>query len=280
MKKPIDFLKQHLPGLFMGWKTLFKNLFYPFGTLDKKTKTFIFIVELALLFAWLEFFRNPLFPKPSEVVEQIFAYLQDVKFYDNLLATLGFLGTSLLYGITLTLIFSCLWTIQLFKPIVNFIIKCRYLPFSCVVFIFTASTDTVESLKTILLLFGLVPYLTTSFVAIITDVIDKGTELNKSYVNKRGKWETLWEVIVVGKSDQLFEVIRQNFAFGWTMLTAVEAKAIGSGGLGTMIIKSEHHVLLAEIFAVALIILSFGITCDYILRTIRMAYPYMKKSKR
>jgi len=34
-------------------------------------------------------------------------------------------------------------------------------------------------------------------------------------------WQTLYEVIIVGKADQVFEILRQNFAIAWMMMMSI-----------------------------------------------------------
>ena len=42
--------------------------------------------------------------------------------------------------------------------------------------------------------------------------------------------------------DALFEVMRQNFAISWMMITMVEGYAMSEGGIGTMMIKSNKYL--------------------------------------
>ena len=47
-----------------------------------------------------------------------------------------------------------------------------------------------------------------------------------------GELRTLWEVVILGTLDKAFEVLRQNFAMGWTMITMVEGISRSEGGVG------------------------------------------------
>ena len=141
--------------------------------------------------------------------------------------------------------------------------------------------SSVESVKYALLIFGLVPFFTTSMVSIISNTEEDKKQINKALVNKQNNWQILYEVIIIGKLDLIFEVIRQNFAIAWSMLTAVEAMAIGSGGLGTMIVKSQKHIELGQIFAIALIILLIGVLLDYSFKKMRqMLFGYVPQIKK
>jgi NitT/TauT family transport system permease protein len=181
-----------------------------------------------------------------------------------------FLVKAFLYSIGATLLLTYLWTINIFKPIVDLVVKLRYLPFACVSFMFTQLSDNIEQVKNYILLFGLIPYFTASFVAEITEVVDNGKEINKSLINKNNFFETLLEVVIIGKIDRVFDVIKLNFAIAWTMIVSVECLAYNSGGLGTMIISGQKHLQLEKVYAIAIIILLIGIGIDKLI-------SYLKK---
>jgi len=79
---------------------------------------------------------------------------------------------------------------------------------------------------------------------------------------RMGEWRVVWEVIVLGQIDQVFDVLRQNAAMGWMMLTMVEA-------LSALRVASERSCLtrtplrLAAVFAIQLTILLLGLFQDY-----------------
>jgi ABC-type nitrate/sulfonate/bicarbonate transport system permease component len=75
----------------------------------------------------------------------------------------------------------------------------------------------------------------------------------------------------------VIEVIRQNFAIAWIMITAVEGISMSEGGLGTMLIKSNRFINIDNAFAILLIIFMFGILFDYLLGLIRgWLFPHTK----
>jgi len=119
------------------------------------------------------------------------------------------------------------------------------------------------TLKLSLLMFGIVPFFTTSFLSVVCSIPQQ--QIDKAFVNRMNSWETLWEVIVVGRLDQLFEVMRQNFAISWMMITTVEAYDMSDGGIGTLFIKSNRVHNLPDIFAMLVIVLSLGLFFDWFL---------------
>lgn len=246
-----------------------KKLFYPFYRISKTYKYAIIGIELVILLGILQFLNLPYLPQPTKIFTEISNLVTSSIFYDNLVTTLLFLSKAFLYSIGATLILSYLWTINIFRPIVDFIVKLRYLPFACVSFMFTNISDNIEEVKNYILLFGLIPYFTASFVAEITKVIDEGKEINKSLINKNNFFETLLEVVIIGKIDKIFDVIKLNFAIAWTMIVSVECLAYNSGGLGTMIISGQKHLQLEKIYAIAIIILLIGIGIDKLISYIK-----------
>ncbi len=90
-------------------------------------------------------------------------------------------------------------------------------------------------------------------------------------------WRALLEIVIIGRLDQVFEVMRQNIAIAWLMITFVEGYSMSEGGLGTMLIKANKYVDLAAVFAILLVIFALGIICYYLLGLMRnWLFPYTK----
>ena len=178
-------------------------------------------------------------------------------------------------SIIITLFFSYLSVIPFFKSIALFLVKCRYLTLTGLIFIFTLLTHDGSQLKLSLLIFGIVPFFITSFLSVIitTDVQQFDVCKTLGYNN----WETLYEVIVVGKADQVLEMIRQNFAITWLMITMVEGLSMSEGGIGTMLIKYNKYNDLTNVLALQLVLFSIGLFFDFILGNLKFwLFPYSK----
>ncbi|MEO5728876.1 MAG: ABC transporter permease subunit, partial [Byssovorax sp.] len=72
-----------------------------------------------------------------------------------------------------------------------------------------------------------------------------------------------WEVVVRGTLDKALDVLRQNLAMGWAMITMVEGISRAEGGIGALILNQNKHFMLAEVYAILLVILVLGLTMDY-----------------
>jgi NitT/TauT family transport system permease protein len=108
----------------------------------------------------------------------------------------------------------------------------------------------------------------------IDDISPKEYEL--CYSLKLNRWHTLYEVVIKGKLHLVLEVIRQNFAIAWMMITSVEAISMSEGGLGTLMIKSNKYVKIDEVFGVLLVIFLIGIFFDYFFDLMKVwLFPYV-----
>jgi ABC-type nitrate/sulfonate/bicarbonate transport system permease component len=260
------------------FKELAINIFYPFGKLTQIQKITLISIQLLILFTCLQFFTSL---KPLDVISTVIGFLTSVTFYDDFFATLMFVAKGMFFAMLLTMLLAYLHTIEFFKAYIDFITKCRYLTFATVMTMFTMHSESLSGLKMTLLLFGTIPFFVTSFVADTS--LGRGTpeyQLNKAYVNRKGKWEALFEVVIVGKLDRVFEVIRQNYAIAWMVITTVEANALNEGGIGTMVSKANRVMNLGNLMAIALLVILLGVLFDFTFGWARTAlFEYVKKQK-
>lgn len=257
---------------------MIKKLFYPFGEVDKKTRLVVIVFWVVFALVAFEVFHSKVIPPPSKIVISLGNLLESREFYDDLLASLVTTLKAMFYSILVTVLIVYLSTIQFFKPIAEFVSKCRYLTLTGLVFVFTMVSTNLSELKMYLLMFGIIPFFVTSFLSIVSSTPPE--EKWKGYVNKLNRWETLYEIVVVGKLDMLFEVMRQNFAISWMMITMVEGFAMSEGGIGTLLIKSNKYLNLSPVFAMLVVVLILGLMFDWILSYLRnILFPYLKIKK-
>jgi sulfonate transport system permease protein len=250
-------------------------MFKPFDKINRQT--FLILVGsqvLVALLAW-QIGGGGLIPCPFKVLEAFGQLLTTRLFVDNLLTSFLLTGQALLYAVLITLLFGYTSVIPFFQPAAQFIVKCRYLTLTGLIFIFTLLTRDGGQLKLSLLLFGIVPFLTTSFLSIIMHTPAQEFELCQTLGYNR--WESLYEVIIVGKADQVFEVVRQNFAIAWMMITMVEGLNMSEGGIGALMIKYNKYNDLPHVLALQTVILGLGLGFDYLLGALRhWLFPYTK----
>jgi sulfonate transport system permease protein len=251
-------------------------MFKPFFSINRQTFLILVGTQVAVALLMWQLMGGGLIPPPSKVLEALGQLLTTRLFVDNLLTSLMLTSKSLFYGVLITLLFGYASVIPFFKPVAHFIVKCRYLTLTGLIFIFTLLTRDGGQLKLSLLLFGIVPFLTTSFLSIILHTPAQEFELCQTLGYNR--WESLYEVIIIGKADQVFEVVRQNFAIAWMMITMVEGLNMSEGGIGALMIKYNKYNDLPHVLALQGVILGLGLGFDYLLGVLRhWLFPYTKQ---
>jgi len=253
-----------------------KNLFTPLISISNRTFSILAIINILIAGAlWQVFATGGLIPTPAKIGESFFKIIGSASFFDNLFISITLTLKGMGYSIIIALLISYLSTIPFFNPLAKFIIKCRYLTLTGLIFLFTLLTSNGHDLKMSLLIFGIVPFFVTSFLSILDSINEQEYELCKTL--RMNNWQTLWEVIIVGRLDQVFEVMRQNFAIAWMMITMVEGLSMSEGGLGTMLIKSNKYIDLGTVFSILIIIFSIGVCFDFLLKQLRIwFFPYTK----
>ena len=130
----------------------------------------------------------------------------------------------------------------------------------------------------VIIVFGMSPY----FIASMAEIVDSTSqdEINHARTLKMGPWQTLWEVVIVGKRHHAIETMRQCAAIGWMMVAMTEGLIRNEGGIGVMLVEQNRYMLLGGILAIQFLILAVGLTQDYAIRFVRNAtcgYTQTKK---
>lgn len=246
-----------------------KKLFSPFGKVDQRVRLIMVSAQVGFLLLLFQVFHSPIVPAPSNILSALLVLVQSSELYENLISSLGVTIQAMFYSILITMLLVYLSVIPFFKPLAFLVSKCRYLTLTGLVYLFTIFTSNMDSLKLSLLMFGIVPFFVTSFMSVVCSIPQQ--QIDKAFVNRKTAWETLFEVVIVGRLDQLLEVMRQNFAISWMMITTVEAYDMSGGGIGTMLLKSNKHLELSTVFAMLIIVLCLGLFFDWALSKLRVS---------
>ena len=159
------------------------------------------------------------------------------------------------------------------RPLVAALSKGRFLSLTGFSLIFTLALGGGHALKLGLLVFAVTVFYLTSMASVVQAI--PRSEFDHARTLRMSEARVTWEVVVLGTLAQAFEVLRQNAAIGWMMLTLVEGIVRGEGGIGAMLLNENKHFLLPEVFAIQLVILTFGLAQDYGLQLLRkLACPY------
>lgn len=135
-----------------------------------------------------------------------------------------------------------------------------------------------HELKLWLLVFGMAVWLVTSMLAVIKDIPKEEYDLARTL--GMSEWQVWKEVVMRGTADQALEVIRQNVAMGWMMLTMVEGLVHSEGGMGVMLIDNNKYLHLDAVFAIQITVVIIGVALDLFLEFFKnFVCPYSKLGK-
>lgn len=139
--------------------------------------------------------------------------------------------------------------------------------------------------QTVLLMFGITPFLVTSFNSVLRNVqrdplYDYARTLGYSEI------KCVWYVVVRSKLSQFYIEIRNNFAIAWVMIPTVEIANRDGGGIGAMLFDYTRYVQASEdpyanSLALNLVVLSCGILIGFLFKKLILTLPEEKvKSKK
>ena len=252
-----------------------KKLFTPnfLDHINVRTMFVITAVQILFFVVLSQFNGNELIPKPTGVLHSMGNVISEKTFLDNFFSTLGLIFKGMGLAILISLLISYVSLIPAFKELAEFVSKLRFLTFTGLQFVFTILLKDGHDIKIALLIFGIVPYFVTSFLSYVKDISQKEYQL--CYSLKFSTWRTVYEVVIRGKLHFVLEVVKQNFAIAWMMITSVEGVCMSEGGLGTLMIKSNKYMKIDDVFAVLLVIFLVGLIFDYLFSVLKVwAFPY------
>lgn len=246
-----------------------KRLFKPFEALKNTNKTTILTSWLVLLISfWVgcSFGDRHLFPTPLQVLDG-FKDLWNDGLVTHIFSSIWLCTQAVLISTIISLILAYSTTIAFFKPVGTFISKLRYLPLTGITFYLAILIRDARNLQVWVLVVFMTTFLTTSLISMIKDIPEE--EFDHARTQGCTRWEMLWEVVIKGRFDYVFELIRQNLAIVWMMLVTVESILVAAGGLGFLIKNNDKLGDNGKVIALQIIIVLLGITLDYSISKIR-----------
>jgi NitT/TauT family transport system permease protein len=213
----------------------------------------------ALAFWWSAPFE--VLPTPLEVLSAIRSLWFDQGLGAELITSFGVNLQALALTLAISLALSYLTVVPFFRPIAAAVAKGRFLSLVGLTFVFTLILGGGRPLKVSLLVFGMTVFFVTSMIDVVAQVPKDSFDHARTL--RMGEWRVVWEVVVLGTADKALDILRQNAAIGWMMLTMVEGIARSEGGVGAMLLNQSKHFRLADVFAIQLVILFVGILQDY-----------------
>lgn len=229
-------------------------------------------VQVAFLLIFWFLYPAVFFPTPKETWDAFVSLWQDGLLYE-LVSSLKLNVEALSIASVVSLLLAYSTVIPFFRPLVAFISKLRFLSLVGLTFFFTLATKDGHALKLYVLVFSISVFFVTSMADVVASV--PKVELDLARTLRLGPWGTVWQVVVRGQIDKAFDVLRQNAAVGWLMLTMVEGMSRAEGGIGALLLTQNRHLHLAPVLALQCLILLVGVLQDYGIGALRrMCCPY------
>jgi NitT/TauT family transport system permease protein len=221
------------------------------------------IIAVQVVAALLLWFNSPfkVLPRPDEVLRALRDLWMNRGLGPELWTSFALNLRALGWATLISLALSYLTVVPFFRPLVAAASKGRFLSLVGFTFVFTLIVGGGRALKTSLLVFGITVFFVTSMAAVIAAI--PKADFDHARTLRMSEWRVVWEVVVLGTADRAFEVLRQNAAIGWMMLTMVEGISRAEGGIGAALLSQSKYFRLADVFAIQIVILVVGMLQDY-----------------
>jgi NitT/TauT family transport system permease protein len=212
-------------------------------------------------------------PKPGEVWGALGSMWWEHGMGPELFTTIGLIADALVRTVVISLLLSYTAVIAFFRPVVEAVSKLRFLGLTGLVVPFTLFVGGGHDLKVAMLTFGMTSFFVTSMAQVVMEIPRE--QFDHMRVLGASEPRILWEVVIRGTLDKALEIMRQNLAIGWALITMVEGISRAEGGLGALILNQNKHFRLAEVYAILLVILVVGLVLDYVIGVLTRAIcPY------
>jgi NitT/TauT family transport system permease protein len=167
------------------------------------------------------------------------------------------------FATVISLTLAYLTVLEGVRPLVDFLSKLRFLSMVGLSFVFTVMTHSQHQLKLSMLVFSISVFYVTGMADVIASIPKEQYDLARTL--RMGPWRVVWEVVVLGQIDKAFDVLRQNAAIGWMMLTMIESMVRSEGGIGARLTTANKHFYLDAVMAIQITILMLGLAQDWLI---------------
>lgn len=243
------------------------------GTFVRSNLLLIWIALVVLL--W---FLNPIkaLPNPGEVLQafqRMWSASGSSGLVYNVYVTLKLNVVGLLYSSIISLLVAYLSVIPLFQPFNKLVQWLRYIPIVGFNLVFLTLFTIGWPMKVAMLTTGMTFFLVTSMTGVIAAIPRMRYELAK--VLGYNDWQVFHSVVMRPTLPQMIEMIAQNAAIGWVMITAIETYNRTEGGIGSQIYAYSSTNQLAEVYAYLLIIGVIAVLEDWFFVLLkRVLFPH------
>jgi NitT/TauT family transport system permease protein len=248
-----------------------------YGRLGAFARSGLLLIWIALFLAvW---FINPIKALPSPY--EVFAAFGKLWSHENtsqglvynVYVTLKLNVVGLLYSSLISLVIAYLSVIPIFYPFNKMVQWLRYIPIIGFNLVFLTLFAIGWPMKVAMLTTGMTFFLVTSMTSVIAAIPRLKYELAK--VLGYNDWQVFYSVVVRPTLPQMIDMIAQNAAIGWVMITAIETYNRTEGGIGAQIYAYNSTNNLAEVYAYLIVIGIIAVVEDGLFFLIkRLLFPY------
>jgi ABC-type nitrate/sulfonate/bicarbonate transport system permease component len=169
-------------------------------------------------------------------------------------------------------------TAPVFMPAARLAAAMRFLGFAGLTYVFMLMSGDATALRLWILSFGMYVFMVTALLADLAATPSEQVDHCRTLGMRH--WRISAELVVLGKADVILDLMRQNAAVGWTLLTLVEGMTRSGGGIGALLLNQNRYFLLAGVFSIQLTILAFGLAQDALLSLLKdIACPWSMLGK-
>lgn len=243
------------------------------GLFARSNLTLIWV--LLVLAFW---FFNPIkaLPYPSEVLQalgKMWGEQGGQGLIYNVFVTLKLNVVGLAYAAIISVIIAYLSVIPVFQPFNKMVQWLRYIPVVGFNLVFLSLFAIGWPMKVAMLATGMSFFLVTSMTGVIAAIPRMRYELAK--VLGYNDWQVFYSVVMRPTLPQMIDVIAQNAAIGWVMITAIETYNRTEGGIGSQIYAYSSTNNLAAVYAYLIIIGIIAVAEDWLfVLAKRIFFPY------
>lgn len=249
------------------------RLWTPNAIVSRHTLIGIALTQLVIAIALWSIAPASVIPSPAEILRALASLWMHQGLARETATSVALNVEAIAIATLLSLIIAYASVIPAMRPLGAVIAKGRFLGMAGLTLLFTLSIGGGRALKLALLVFGVTVFFVTAMRAVIAGI--RSEAFDHARTLGFGEWRVLYEVVVAGTFADALDLLRQNAAIGWMMLTMVEGISRADGGLGAMLLNQNKHFHLAEVFAIQLVIVVVGVAQDAFLGWLRRTVcPY------
>ncbi len=253
--------------------TSLKNIVLPFTVFSANRIRLLVAVQAAIALALWFGSDSKLLPSPTDVAHAWWTMAQTQGLIFELWESIKVLLLALLLASALALAITAAGTAPVFAPFAQFSSVLRFLGFAGLTYLFMLMTNDGYQLKLALLVFGITVMMVTAMLAEVRAIPPETVDHCKTLGMQH--WRITYELVLLGKADRFLDLVRQNAAIGWTLLTMVEGLTRSQGGIGALLLNQNRYFQLSGVFAIQITILVYGIAQDHLLGQLRnVLCPY------